>query len=105
MAENWYRQNAFKKNSQIIILDEPTSNIDPEAEEKIFAELSRLTRDRILIFVTQRFSTVRIADRIFVIDEGRIIEQGTHKELMKLGERYAKLYNLQAKAYLDSKQK
>jgi ATP-binding cassette, subfamily B, bacterial len=90
----------FKKRAKFIILDEPTSNVDPEAEEKIFKQLTKLTRDKILIFVTQRFSTVRVADRIFVIHEGRIVEQGRHRQLMELGGKYARMFNLQAKAYL-----
>jgi len=89
----------FRKDAQTLILDEPTSNVDPEAEEKIFKELVKITRDKILIFVTQRFSTVRIADRIFVMHEGRIIEEGTHHELMRANGKYARLYNLQAQAY------
>ena len=92
----------FRKNAKVLILDEPTSNVDPEAEEKIFKELVRITKDKILIFVTQRFSTVRIADRIFVVDKGRVTEQGTHKELMELGGKYKRLYNLQAQAYQNS---
>ncbi|MCX7928808.1 MAG: hypothetical protein N2558_03960 [Patescibacteria group bacterium] len=80
-------------------MDEPTSNVDPEAEENIFNELAKLSSDKILIFVTQRFSTVRIADRIFVLEGGKIIEQGTHQELMELDGKYKKLYLLQTKAY------
>lgn len=89
----------FRKNTQVLILDEPTSNIDPEGEEEIFEELKKLTRDKILIFVTQRFSTVRIADRIFVMHKGQITEQGTHEELMEKNGKYAKLFKLQAQAY------
>ncbi|MBU0569902.1 ABC transporter ATP-binding protein/permease, partial [Patescibacteria group bacterium] len=92
----------FRKNAKVMILDEPTSNVDPEAEEMIFKKLVRLTKDKILIFVTQRFSTTRIADRIFVVHGGRVVEDGTHKELMERNEKYARLYNLQAKAYLSS---
>lgn len=90
----------FRGKSQLIIMDEPTSNVDPEAEENIFQELSNLSKDKILIFVTQRFSTVRIADRIFVVEGGKIIEHGTHDELMKLDGKYKSLYTLQAKAYV-----
>jgi ABC-type multidrug transport system fused ATPase/permease subunit len=89
----------FRKEARVIILDEPTSNVDPESEEEIFRELVKIAKDRILLFITQRFSTVRIADRIFVVDDGKIIEQGTHNQLMKLNGEYAKLYNLQSQAY------
>ena len=89
----------FRKKAEVLILDEPTSNVDPQAEEKIFNELMKISKDKILVFVSQRFSTVRRADRILVVDQGRIIEQGTHSDLMKLKGKYAKLFNLQAKGY------
>lgn len=89
----------FRQKAEILILDEPTSNVDPEAEEKIFNELMRISRNKILIFVSQRFSTVRRADKILVVDKGRIIEQGSHEQLMKLRGKYAQLFNLQAKGY------
>ena len=92
----------FRTGAKLLILDEPTSNVDPQAESDIFNELARITKNKILIFVTQRFSTVRIADRIFVLDDGRIIEQGTHKKLMELAGKYKKLFTLQAEAYLSS---
>lgn len=89
----------FRKNAQVIIMDEPTASVDPQAEEDIFKELVKHASDKILIFVTQRFSTVRLADRIFVMDDGKIIEQGTHKELIELDGKYAHLFKLQAKGY------
>ncbi len=89
----------FKKDATIIIMDEPTSNVDPKAEEKIFNELMKKTTDKILIFVSQRFSTVRRADRILVMDKGKIIEDGSHEELMKKGGLYFELFTLQAKGY------
>jgi len=92
----------FKKSAKVVILDEPTSNVDPEAEEKIFKELTKLARDKILIFVTQRFSTVRVADRIFVMDKGKIVEQGTHKELMAKNGKYERMFTIQAQAYLEN---
>jgi len=95
----------FRKTAQILILDEPTSNVDPEAEEKIFQELSKISKDKILIFITQRFSTVKIADRILVIHRGRITEQGTHEELMRLNVKYATMFKLQAKSYLKEPSK
>lgn len=95
----------FRRKANILILDEPTSNVDPEAEERIFSELVKTTRGKILIFVSQRFSTVKIADRIIVMHGGKIVEQGTHRQLMMKKGRYAKLYNLQAKAYVQNKNK
>jgi ATP-binding cassette subfamily B protein len=89
----------FRKNADILILDEPTSNVDPKAEEAIFNELLKITKGKILIFVSQRFSTVRRADRIFVMDKGRITEQGTHDQLMKEKGLYSELFTLQAKGY------
>lgn len=89
----------FRKKAEILVLDEPTSNVDPEAEEKIFNELLRISPNKILIFVSQRFSTVRRADKILVVDKGRIIEQGSHEQLMDLKGKYARLFKLQAKGY------
>lgn len=89
----------FRDDAKVIILDEPTSNVDPEAEEKIFNEIVSITSDKTVIFVTQRFSTARLADRIFVVDNGQIIEMGTHSELMKIEGRYHDLFKLQAKGY------
>lgn len=89
----------FRERAEVLILDEPTSNVDPEAEEKIFDQLMKKSASKILVFISQRFSTVRRADRILVMDKGKIIEQGTHKELMKLGGKYANLFVLQAKGY------
>lgn len=88
------------KQAPIVILDEPTSNVDPKAEEKIFAEIKKLAgKKRILIFISHRFSTVRRADKIYVMDKGKFIEQGSHQELMKLNGKYAKLFIAQAKYY------
>jgi len=91
----------FRKDAQILIMDEPTSNVDPEAEEQIFKELVISTKKKILIFVTQRFSTVRLADRIMVLEKGKIIEIGTHHELIKNRGRYRELFELQAKGYIN----
>jgi ATP-binding cassette, subfamily B, bacterial len=88
----------FKK-SQIMILDEPTSNIDPKAEEEIFKKVIEMTKKQILILISHRFSTVRRADKIFLIENGQILEQGSHLELMKAKSKYAKLFHLQAKSY------
>ena len=87
------------RNADIWILDEPTSSLDPEAEASIFAELKENLKGRIGIVISHRFSTVRIADRIAVIDEGHIKELGTHHELLTAGNTYARLFELQASGY------
>ncbi len=87
------------RNADIWILDEPTSSLDPEAEAAIFAELKENLKGRIGIVISHRFSTVRIADRIAVIDDGRVTEIGTHEELLAAGNRYARLFELQASGY------
>ncbi len=87
------------KDSHILILDEPTSNVDPQAEEDIFNKVLKLGKEKILIFISHRFSTVRRADKIILLEKGAISEQGSHEQLMKLGGKYAHLFNLQAKSY------
>ena len=87
------------RDADIWILDEPTSSLDPEAEAAIFAELKEILRGRIGIVISHRFSTVRIADRIAVIEDGKVIELGTHDELLQAGGRYAHLFELQAAGY------
>jgi len=87
------------RDADIWILDEPTSSLDPEAEAGIFAELKENLKGRIGIVISHRFSTVRIADRIAVVDEGHIKELGTHRELVAANKRYAHLFELQAAGY------
>src|SRR6478672_3408760 len=87
------------RNADIWILDEPTASLDPEAEAAIFAELKENLKGRIGIVISHRFSTVRIADRIAVIDDGKVKELGTHEELIAAGNRYAQLFELQASGY------
>ena len=87
------------RNADIWILDEPTSSLDPEAEAAIFAELKENLKGRMGIVISHRFSTVRIADRIAVIDDGKVTELGTHEELLAAGNRYARLFELQASGY------
>lgn len=90
---------AFFRNAPVLILDEPTASIDAKAEAEIFDRVEKLSKDKTVIIISHRFSTVRNADKIYVIDNGKIIEQGDHKSLMKLDGQYATLFNLQAKGY------
>jgi ATP-binding cassette subfamily B protein len=87
------------RDADVWILDEPTSSLDPEAEAAIFAELKENLRGRIGIVISHRFSTVRIADRIAVIADGKVTEVGSHEELLRAGGRYAQLFELQAAGY------
>jgi ATP-binding cassette subfamily B protein len=87
------------RDADIWILDEPTSSLDPEAEAGIFAELKENLKGRIGIVISHRFSTVRIADRIAVVADGRVTELGTHEELLRAGGRYSELFELQAAGY------
>jgi len=90
---------ALMKENSILILDEPTSQLDPMAESNIYKEFSKMTKNRTTIFVTHRLASTMITDKIYVIDEGRIIEEGTHKQLMKLKGTYSNMFNAQKKWY------
>jgi len=81
------------------VLDEPTAAMDAAAEATVYEHFRALTEGKSAILISHRFSTVRHADTIVVLDQGRVIEQGNHEELMKLGGRYARLFDLQARAY------
>lgn len=91
---------AFMRDARVLILDEPTAALDAQAEYELFLRLRSLTEGRTAIFISHRFSTVRLADRILVIEGGTVVEAGTHAELMALNGRYARLFTLQASAYL-----
>lgn len=90
---------AFMRDAQLLILDEPTSSLDPQAEYEVFARFRELTTGKSAIFISHRFSTVRLANRIIVLEQGRVLEEGSHDELISRDGRYAELFNLQAEAY------
>ncbi len=89
----------MRTRADILVLDEPTAAMDAQAEAEVFEHFRQLARERITILISHRFSTVRMADQIAVLDRGRIVELGSHEELMQLNGRYAHLFTLQARGY------
>lgn len=89
----------MRSQADILVLDEPTSAIDAQAEFEIFNHFRAITQNQMVLLISHRFSTVRMADKIVVIENGEVIEQGTHEELLQLGGHYAKLFLLQAAGY------
>lgn len=89
----------MRTKADILVLDEPTAAMDAEAEFQIFDRLRSLTQKQMVILISHRFSTVRMADMIVVLATGELVEQGTHEELLQLGGRYARLFQLQAAGY------
>ena len=90
---------AYMKDAMVMVLDEPTSALDAKAEYEVFERFIDLTKGKTSIIISHRFSTVRMADRILVLENGRILELGTHEELMKAPRLYAELFDLQAQGY------
>jgi ATP-binding cassette, subfamily B, bacterial len=90
---------AYMRDAQILILDEPTASLDARAEFEVYQRFVDLTAGKMAVLISHRFSTVRMADRILVLQNGRIIEQGSHRQLVSLGGKYSELFELQAAGY------
>lgn len=90
---------AYMREAQLVILDEPTASLDARAEFEVFQRFTELTAERMAVLISHRFSTVRMADRILVLEDGAILEQGTHDDLVRERGRYAELFELQAAGY------
>jgi ATP-binding cassette subfamily B protein len=90
---------AYLRDAQLLILDEPTAALDARSEFEVFHRFAELTAGKMALFISHRFSTVRMADRIVVLDNGRIAEEGSHDQLARLGGRYAEMFEMQAASY------
>jgi ATP-binding cassette subfamily B protein len=90
---------AYLRNAQILILDEPTAALDARSEFEVFQRFAELTAGKMALFISHRFSTVRSADRIVVLENGKIAEEGSHEQLSRLGGRYAEMFEMQASSY------
>jgi len=103
----WQRvaiSRAFFREASFLVLDEPTASLDARAEHRLFEQMRELAHGRALLLISHRFSTVRNADRIYVLHDGELVEQGSHDQLMALGGRYAELFSLQANSYLPTEE-
>jgi len=90
---------AYLRDAQLLILDEPTASLDARSEFEVFHRFAELTAGKMALFISHRFSTVRMADRIIVLDDGRITEDGSHDQLSRTGGRYAEMFEMQAASY------
>jgi ATP-binding cassette subfamily B protein len=90
---------AYLRDAQLLVLDEPTAALDARSEFEVFRRFAELTTGKMALFISHRFSTVRSVDRILVIDNGKIAEEGTHDQLASLGGRYAEMFEMQASSY------
>ena len=90
---------AYMRDAQLLILDEPTASLDARAEHEVFRRFVELTYDKCAVLISHRFSTVRMADRIVVLHEGKLLELGTHEELLASGGHYSELFEMQAEGY------
>jgi ATP-binding cassette subfamily B protein len=90
---------AYLRDAQLLILDEPTAALDAKSELEVFERFAELTMGKMALLISHRFSTVRMADRIVVLAGGKLVEEGTHQQLMALGGRYAEMFEMQAASY------
>ena len=90
---------AYLRDAQLLILDEPTAALDARSEFEVFERFAELTYGKMALLISHRFSTVRMADRIVVLEAGRLVEEGSHTELVALGARYASMFEMQAASY------
>jgi ATP-binding cassette subfamily B protein len=90
---------AYMRDADILILDEPTAALDAKAEYEVFSRFAELTEGKIAVLISHRFSTVRMSDRIVVLEAGAIREEGSHSQLMARGGKYAGMFELQASSY------
>jgi ATP-binding cassette, subfamily B, bacterial len=90
---------AYLRDAQLLILDEPTAALDARSEFEVFERFAELTLDKMALLISHRFSTVRMADRIVVLEGGKLVEEGNHAQLMALGGRYAEMFEMQAASY------
>lgn len=91
---------AYMRDAQLLILDEPTSALDARAEHEVFQRFSALIEDKSAVLISHRFSTVRMADRILFLENGQLLELGSHEELIQKDGKYAELFHLQAQGYI-----
>jgi ATP-binding cassette subfamily B protein len=90
---------AYLRDAQLLILDEPTAALDAKSEMEVFERFAELTEGKMALLISHRFSTVRMADRIVVLEAGRLVEEGSHSQLMALDARYAAMFEMQAASY------
>ena len=90
---------AYLRNAEVLILDEPTAALDARSEFEVFERFAELTLGKMALFISHRFSTVRMADRIIVLENGKIVEEGNHDQLTRRGGRYAEMFEMQAASY------
>lgn len=94
----------FAKNPDIVILDEPSSALDPVAEFNMYENMMKLAEDKTVIFISHRLSSARVADRIYMLENGAVTEEGTHDSLMELGGKYAAMFTLQSQNYKERRE-